>query len=390
MDNLTLGAGQHDVVRSHLVLCFCTRKYFESKACARELVLSVAKRKPLVALLEPDEAKGRLTQAAIVALLTDAWLAQWDFEMEVERWGCDVVPNVAEVRAWLFAQAPIEWHRLTAFQDVTMRLLVERLLLEGRPAASEAEMVYLQGEAERRPINLRPCAAGTYHLFYSTANEGAAQLVDELRTRDSRLVATDKLEHLPRCTHALLYLTAKTWKGEAGEDNELQGVVEQVIGHGVHLLLAHELPSSLGPGRSACEFREVMASTPSVLRSPKERDGIYAEIATSLLADPWRASGLVLLLMKVAVTREELERQARDREASGLLGRIQLRLSLDIGTDQAQALLSRVVQRSDDQPGHGEDGLELGVGRSQRPRLSSFGVAIATTPRRATDRSQRA
>lgn len=67
-----------------------------------------------------------------------------------------------------------------------------------------------------------------------------------------------------------------------------------------------------------------------------------------------------------------------------------VRLSLGIGTDQAQALLSRVVQRSDDQPGHGEDGLELGVGRSQRPRLSSFGVAIATTPRRATDRSQRA
>ena len=137
-----------------------------------------------------------------------------------------------------------------------------------------------------------------------------------------------------------------------------------------------------------CDIRLYGRGWTSWLRSGRRR--AHAEIATSLLADPWRASGLVLLLMKVAVTREELERQARDREASGLLGRIQLRLSLGIGTDQAQALLSRVVQRSDDQPGHGEDGLELGVGRSQRPRLSSFGVAIATTPRRATDRSQRA
>ena len=385
------------MVKSQIVSCFCTQKYFESKACARELVLSVALKKPLVALLEPDASKGGLTQAAVENLLTDDWLARFDFENELdELWGGADVPSAADVRAALFKEPQLEWHRLSAFQDITMRLLAERLLLGGRPAkpSVDAEAVYLQGELERVKFkaNLRPRAGRDRpHLFYSAANVGVAKLVDELRAIDSGLVVTDRLEELPECDHALLYLTASTWTvaDGAGVNEELKEYVEEVRAHRVHLLLAHERPSCSGPGRDACEFSEVIAATPPTLRSPRGGDGIYTEVATSLLDGAWRPAGLIQLLCKVAVTREELQRLGRIQESSGVLGRMRaiggakLSRVLSSGQMQSLSLLDR-VQRSDYQPSHGESGggMELTVevtGRSERPRLSSVGVAISPT-----------
>ena len=119
---------------SAAILVFCSAGYCESRNCMRELCHAVAKGVPLVALLEeagrdgaPDEAGFR---RAIVA--ADARRTKW--EMAVE-------PVGAALGDALFAQPALEWNRLGVFQDVTMRLIAERLL----PA--DVGPTHLPGEA---------------------------------------------------------------------------------------------------------------------------------------------------------------------------------------------------------------------------------------------------
>ena len=67
-DDLKTGAGAEYVDVSSAVLCFCTAKYFESRACAREIFRAMVLGKPLIAVLEPDAPRGGLRQEAIEAL----------------------------------------------------------------------------------------------------------------------------------------------------------------------------------------------------------------------------------------------------------------------------------------------------------------------------------
>ena len=305
VDDLAWGAGGEYVRKSEVVCAFCTRKYFESNACVRELVLATAWRKPLVALLEPDESKGGMTQKAIQDTLTDEWLSKWHFELEWDQQSpeCARRPTAREVFENLFAIEPIEWNRLSSFQDVTMRLLAERTLLGGRVATTNTEeKVYLQGEHERRKVNLQPRMGGTFHLYYSEANVGAKKLVEDLYALDSskRLCVTNELDHLPQCDHALLYLTSQTWEGARAAD--MKAWINEAQTQGVHLLLAHEYPSCLdvdATERHACTFSSVQGATPQALYAA----GIYNEIATSLKGGKWREAGLAVLISKIAATK---------------------------------------------------------------------------------------
>ena len=69
------------------------------------------------------------------------------------------------------------------------------------------------------------------------------------------LLMTEHFENLHRCQHMILYLTSKTWtQGEAWSD-DLAGELEQAMGFGVHILLAHEMPSTDGEtARNSCDF----------------------------------------------------------------------------------------------------------------------------------------
>ena len=100
-----------------MVLVFGTAKYFESRACAREIFRAVLLKKPLIAVLEPDVARGGLGRQAIEDLLirqrytphgkNDAasdqtWAAKWGLDDEVREWGFAAVPTGAEIAAALF------------------------------------------------------------------------------------------------------------------------------------------------------------------------------------------------------------------------------------------------------------------------------------------------
>ena len=53
-DDLKHGAGAEYIDKSSVVLCFCTAKYLNSRACAREIFRAVLQGKPMFVVLESD------------------------------------------------------------------------------------------------------------------------------------------------------------------------------------------------------------------------------------------------------------------------------------------------------------------------------------------------
>lgn len=93
----------------------------------RELLRAVVTRKPLVALLEPEQRKGGLTEGQILEQLQEAGLSneksgvwasmyeRWGLAAEVSHWGYEL-PSAVDLHESLFAREPIEWNRIGAFQ----------------------------------------------------------------------------------------------------------------------------------------------------------------------------------------------------------------------------------------------------------------------------------
>ena len=101
--------------RTATVLIYCSKGYFTSKNCMRELVSSTLKRKPIIALIDPDASRGGLSLDECHAQLleADAMYAKWDFNTEPDG------PRGQELYDHLFKHEPIEWNRLGVFQDVS-------------------------------------------------------------------------------------------------------------------------------------------------------------------------------------------------------------------------------------------------------------------------------
>ena len=141
-DDLEDGAGGEYVDASVVVLVFCTNKYFKSRPCARELLRAVLNGKPLIALLEPEAQYGAMSLSEVRGILTDDWVAKWKLDSELGElaksrgfggistgFGKKIATALCPLTA--LPQKPvIEWNRLPAFQNVTMRLIAERILRE--------------------------------------------------------------------------------------------------------------------------------------------------------------------------------------------------------------------------------------------------------------------
>ena len=119
VDDLKSGSGTAEVDKSECILVFCTGEYFKKKNSLKELYRAVVQRRPILAMLEPDATQeGGLDQAAVEALITNAQLdkfklrkkwAEWKEEGELLPDAFDGPPDEADVRAALFATAPVEW-----------------------------------------------------------------------------------------------------------------------------------------------------------------------------------------------------------------------------------------------------------------------------------------
>ena len=103
-----------------------------------ELRATVRQGKPIIPLVDPDGSRGGLTKQAIYQQLCEA-------DASYPKWGFDSDgPCGEELYSSLFEHEPIDWNRIGHFQDVTLRLIAQRLLPAGRAAC------YVQGELGTR------------------------------------------------------------------------------------------------------------------------------------------------------------------------------------------------------------------------------------------------
>lgn len=364
------GKGAELVHASKFFLLFCSRGFFESEPCIKELLCALRERKPIITVGEPIEYHGGLSVEAARVQLSAAYRV-----FSQREWWGELLPTpmaCGEIERLLFDEhEPIEWARIGDHQDTAMRLIATRLL-PNRPE------VYVHGELARSPIRL-PGWAGA-HLYVSQHNDGAQRLSTELVDLSKRtLRITDDTSQLTGCGVMLLHLHAQTWTDSTVD--ALVSEVELAMEHGVPLLLAHEEPGIYDSTDGACDqarrpirFAQLERLTPRTLR---ER-GIYSEIATSLKAGPLRATSLMQLLVHALPDKLDCRRRQTPR---GVRGRTDSRTNSQTGLLASSPVASgNADNQASSEPGDTPNTVPRSPAgeqqASRRRRLSSFAAAV--------------
>ena len=333
LDDLKQGKGAEGVDSSDVVLVFITRDYFASVNCVRELLRAVYLNRPLVALFESTEMHGRMLREEVTSELNDLPFKvqnMWHkLHTECLGWEGFEIPAGETFTDMLFKKDAIEWIRVECFQDVSCRLIADRLL----PNLGKGE-IYVQDEMviQKRPTLLLPeSAAGkSFHLYCSMYNAGARQIAEEMaetlgielatsadtaamrksvwarqkesnkpsRPNSDKLYVCSEKEHLTKCEFLLIYLNARTWT--SGEDTAKFAIeVAEAIDKGVPLLLAHESVSVCDIDYGGCDFdiffphgrRKRFPGEEPVKSTPEEllERNVYDSIATPRTARSPRA-----------------------------------------------------------------------------------------------------
>ena len=352
------------VERSQSVLVYATGGYFKSRNCLREMRAATALSKPIIALVDPDATRGGLSQSEILSQLCQGWYDKQGGWQPVEQtyasWGFEPMPTCAELAEALFAGEVIEWNRLRAFQDVTVRLISERLLPD-----SFRGVTYLEGELPHStcaPMLPEPCTARTgceFHIFVSELNQGAEALVGELNaTLRQPAVCTAALPQLSKCACCLVYLHDQTWSDPrtgVGLGEDLLHAIEQRL----PLLLAYECIGAHGQDeRHGCEFDSFFQCTPNELL----HRGVYDRLAVPLKGGPWRPTSLRMLASELICLLDADSSAPR----WSFKARRSLKALLGAGQKRTRGVSKRLIKRSLED----DAGLELrsGLSSSELPK----------------------
>jgi len=207
VDDLKDGKGAEYVDVSVVVLIFASRGYFQSPNCMREILRAVVKRKPILAMLEPEREKGGLTQDEIFREVHEAdttcekagkWYSSkyvlWGLDAEVKDWGYHM-PDGSDICNEVFESDPIEWNRIGAFQDVTMRLVAHRLLMcnvpdfhgsQNRSCSRRLSSFMLRSHGSRRQSR-RSSSDSFGSVLANMSNESGKDLFGRLQNRQGSL-----------------------------------------------------------------------------------------------------------------------------------------------------------------------------------------------------------
>ena len=313
---------------SDYVLCYLSELWFTNPPCQREIVRAMVRGKRLIAVLEPDRTEqhgGVPEQRCRDILLSADFRNNLETVMgsQVEQWKRDWqqpslrLPTGQEIVEALFeAQLPIVWYRLSDFQDVSMRLIAERVLqpLNTAVVLPYEQRVYMEGEIVRQvkgKLDLPPVRQDcSFHVYLSPSSPGDAALssiAEELKAKFlPTLTWTAERSQLAQCEHMLVLLTAETWT-RADESDAFAEDVCEAMRKGVHRLLVHEVVGARvgdNEARHAASFAEIIGATPGHVRDAQ----LYNEIAQNLGGAEWREAGLAKMakqLCKGSGTREQ-------------------------------------------------------------------------------------
>jgi len=274
-----------------VVLCFLSKGYLRSTNCLREIRAALAMGKPLVLVHEADPAKGGGTLAEL-------------------RSECPV-----ELQAAIFdgGWPMVVWHRIEAFQHVSLKVIAEALLLKTPKYAGEDELpLCIPGEV--RADDLAPPKPVV--VWASSLNDGARELAGAVAAAVADGISiTDetpsRLSSLPRssdsggdgdeATHMLLYLNRSTWAGDGAE--ALAEQVRAARRAKLPIVMAHENDAV----RNGCIFGHFFEVTPRDLIA----DGLYHDLAVGCHSGPHRQVSLALLAKALGATKQTAQSRVR-------------------------------------------------------------------------------
>jgi hypothetical protein len=109
-DLVEIGDLEQFIASTYMVAVYCSKGYFQSANCMRELTAATTLCKPAIPLLDPDASRGGLTANEIHNQLLEAnqRYANWGFSSDV--------PQGEALYCHLFEHNVIEWNRLGCFQ----------------------------------------------------------------------------------------------------------------------------------------------------------------------------------------------------------------------------------------------------------------------------------
>ena len=246
------------------MLFFLSKKYFGSRNCLKEIVASLEQRKPLVLVQEQQEDKGGGTLEVLKAECRDDKMREAIFD----------------------GRTSIAWHRITHFQNLTLKLIATEMLRNGPRFqgslsggnAPEDLVLNQHGELNASKLTLPHFLV----LWCSAGNPGAAEVADELVTSTASTgAATRVVDTMPgvqalkekgESAVLLLYLNKDTWV-EQGE--VLERDVRAARKAGLKVVMVHENDKEKG----GCEFGDFFGTTPQGLID----DGIYRSACRLIL-----------------------------------------------------------------------------------------------------------
>jgi len=250
------------------MLFFLSKKYFGSRNCLREIQASLSHSKPIVLVHEQQEDKGG---APLEALKAEC--------------------RTDEMRAAIFSgHTPIAWHRISHFQNLTLKLIATKMLSSG-PRYSELkvlskvkELVLIQpGELNVSKLALPELLV----LWCSAGNPGAAdiatELVSSMASDDDAIRVVNSMPDVQALKDdgesaiMLLYLNKDTWVRQ-GEVLERDVRAARKLQPGLKIVMVHENDKEKG----GCEFADLFRTTPQELID----DGIYRSACRLILVMP--------------------------------------------------------------------------------------------------------
>ncbi|EOD14192.1 hypothetical protein EMIHUDRAFT_470646 [Emiliania huxleyi CCMP1516] len=298
-DLKNIGELEAYIRRSQVVLCFLSRGYLRSTNCLREVRAALEMGKPLVLVHEADPDKGGGTLAEL-------------------RSECPEELQAAIFEAgWPMAV----WHRIEAFQHVSLKVIAEALLLKTPKYAGEDELplcipgeIRADGLAFPKPVILWASTlnAGARELANSVAAAvaGGISITDAAPSRLSALPRSSRSSRLSsllpslsrrarregggEATHMLLYLNRLTWAGDGAE--ALAEQVRAARRAKLPIVMAHENDAV----RNGCIFGHFFEVTPRDLIA----NGLYHDLAIGCHAGPHRQVSLALLAKALGATKQ--------------------------------------------------------------------------------------
>ena len=200
----------------------------------------------------------------------------------------------ADLAAVLGSVPIIEWHRVKALKDVSVRLLARQVLYveaERRGLRPDEGGAYHPLEVTRQPVTLQPPGAAPavekkWHIYVSPNNPGAKELADELQAhyctvaasggRSSSSVRASSGEEAARSSALRLTAFLPGLRGDVaqGGDQLGQSALSRRGYYGKTPLMICTDPSEM----QACQHFLLYLNTVTHDESREEREALYAEV----------------------------------------------------------------------------------------------------------------